>query len=301
MDISNLLRNKSKQNDILVRKILKIIENPTVRHFWEHDYKKYGKNEFGPPINKLSKLLISGPVSLMLSQPENRFHFRKMMDQGTILLVDLSNIGVTLQQVLGSFLLSLLHLTALSRRDTPIEDRKPFHVFCDEAPNFITTDSSIEKMIVETRKYEVSLSLAHQYLSQLSAKKRDALSGVGTSINFKVNKSDAEYYAKNLQGRVKPEDLTGLAVGESFFRVDTDAGTEIVKMETLKPLKIPKQNFRERIIESSYKSYYRPAPEIKKWLKRAGDRWLEPHAPLVEQSPRKLENKAEDFEYDELF
>ena len=67
LDISNLLHNKSQPNEIVVREILKVIDNQTARQFWEQDYKGYGKNELSPPINKLSKLLISGSISLMLS------------------------------------------------------------------------------------------------------------------------------------------------------------------------------------------------------------------------------------------
>ena len=194
LDISNLLRNKSKTNEALICEILKVIDNQTVRQFWAHDYRGYGKNDLSPPINKLSKLLVSGSISLMLSQPENRFNFRKIMDQGNMLLVNFSNMGVTVRQVLGCFILSSLHLSALSRSDIPKDDRKQFHIYCDEAHNFLT--DSLENLIAETLKYRVSLSIAHQYLSQFnSKKKRDALSTVGSSIIFRVDKSDGDFLA----------------------------------------------------------------------------------------------------------
>ena len=55
-----------------------VIDNESVRQFWIHDYEKYGKDDLGPPRNKLSKLLVSGTVSLMLSQPESLFNFRQI-------------------------------------------------------------------------------------------------------------------------------------------------------------------------------------------------------------------------------
>jgi len=295
LDISNLLRNKSKTNEVLIRQILKVVENQTARQFWEHDYRGYGKNDLSPPINKLSKLLISGPISLMLSQPENRFNFRKIMDQGGILLVNLSNMGVTVRQVLGCFILSNLHLSALSRSDLPIDDRKQFHIHCDEAHNFLT--DSLENLIAETRKYRVSLAIAHQYLSQFnSKKKRDALSTAASSIIFKVDKRDADYLAKDLQGKVKAEGLVSLGVGEAFARI----GTDIVKIETRPPLKIPGAHFRDRIIEDSRRKYCKPTHEVRKWIRHAGNRWLEPYAPLNPTNAEWSETDNEDFGYDEF-
>jgi len=295
LDISNLLRNKSKTNEALIRQILKVVDNQTARQFWEHDYRGYGKNDLSPPINKLSKLLISGPISLMLSQPENRFNFRKIMDQGGILLINLSNMGVTVRQVLGCFILSNLHLSALSRSDISIEDRKQFHIHCDEAHNFLT--DSLENLIAETRKFRTSLCIAHQYLSQFNnKKKRDALSTVASSIIFKVDKRDADYLAKDLQGKVKSEDLVSLKRGEAYARI----GTDIVKIETRPPLEIPDTHFRDKIIENSRKKYCRPVHEIKKWLRHAGNKWIEPYAPLNPTNVEISETENEDFSYDEF-
>ena len=68
-------------------------------------------------------------VSLMLSQPDSAFTFREVMDKGMIFLADLSTVGSEVREVLGCLILSLLHLTALSRSDTMPEDRQPFHHF----------------------------------------------------------------------------------------------------------------------------------------------------------------------------
>ena len=217
------------------------------------------------------------------------------MDQGKILLINLSNLGVTVRQVLGCFILSSLHLSALSRSDIAIDERKQFHIYCDEAHNFLT--DSLENLIAETRKYRVSLSIAHQYLSQFnSKKKRDALSTVGSSIILNVDKRDADYLAKHLQGKVKAQDLVSLRMGEAFARVDTD----IVKIKTRPPLKIPDTHFKDRIIEDSRRKYCKPAHEIRKWIRHCNNRWLEPYAPLNPATSESSETDNEDFGYDEF-
>ena len=293
LDISDLLRNKSDESKILRREILKVVDNESVCQFWLHDYENYGKDDLGPPKNKLSKLLVSGTVSLMLSQPESRFNFRRIMDEGMILLVNLSGIG-SMGEILGCFILSLLHLTALSRSTLPIKERKQFHIHCDEAHRFMT--DSLEDLIVETRKYAVSLSLSHHYLSQFSQKKTDAFSSVGSTIIFNVDSKDARYLIKDLRGLVKVDDITSLEVGNAIARI----GTDIVRLKTHPPLPIPDLNFRDRIIDESRRKYYKPVHEVQKWVRLRGDRWRQPFTSLVHGPSEGSDNGIEELTYDEF-
>ena len=131
----------------------------------------------------------------------------------------------------------------------PIEDRRQFHIHCDEAHQFMT--DTLENLIAETRKFNVSLSLAHQYLSQFGRKKTDALSTVGSSVIFNVDKRDAQYLIKDLQEKVKVEELVSLGKGEAIARV----GTDIVRIRTRPPLTFPRPNFKDRIIKESRNKY----------------------------------------------
>jgi hypothetical protein len=293
LDVSNLLRNKSEESKILRREILDMIENETVRQFWHHDYPNYRKDDLGPPRNKLSKLLVSNTVSLMLSQPESLFNLRDIMDRGMILLVNLSGVGSMVRSIMGCFILSLMHLTALSRSSIAISDRKPFHIHCDEAHRFMT--DSLEDLIAETRKYKVSLSLAHQYMSQFGRKKTDAFSSVGSTIIFNVDSRDAGYLVKDLQKKVKVEDLVSLGVGEAIARI----GTDIVRFKTHPPFPIPKRHFKQRIIENSRRKYCRPANEVQGWIRRRGERWNKGFSPLSPCTSGKS-GYVEEFEYDEF-
>jgi len=132
---------------------LEVIENEEARKFWQHDFIRYRSDEFGPPKHKLSKLLVSGTISLMLSQPNSRFNFRQAMDDRMIFLGNLSKLGTEVREILGGFILAILHATALGRCDTPPERRKVFHVYLDEAHRFVT--DALEDVIAETRKYGV--------------------------------------------------------------------------------------------------------------------------------------------------
>jgi hypothetical protein len=294
LDLSNLLRH-SEESKRFRNEILHVIDNEAVRRFWLHDFEKYGKDDFGPPKNKLSKLLVSGSVSLMLSQRDSLFNFRKIMDRGMILFANLSTVGPLIREILGCFMLSLFHLAAVSRSDTPIKKRKQFHIYCDEAHRFVT--DALEDLIVETRKYSVSLILAHQYMSQFGQRKTDAISSVGSTIIFNVDRKDAQFFKKDLRDLVKVDDLISLGVGEAIARI----GTDIVRVKTAEPYKIKAKNFRDRIIEQSRRRYYRPTHEVRKAIRRRGDRWNSPFSPL---NPDPLENdcsgESEEFVYDEF-
>ena len=128
LDVSNLLRQKSEESRRLKSMILKSVEDEPLRTFWRHDFDRYKSADLAPPQHKLSKLLTSGTVSLMLSQSETSFDLRDVMDSGKILLIDLSSIGTEVREILGCFILSLLHLTALGRNSLSGEEQRPFHI-----------------------------------------------------------------------------------------------------------------------------------------------------------------------------
>jgi len=256
LDVSNLLMKGSPVGDMLRADILSALKTPALRNFWECDFKGYRHDELAPPKHKLSKLLLSGTVSLMLSQAESRINISKIMEEGQILLVNLGNLGSQVREVLGCFLLALLHIMALKRSSLRAENRRPFHIYCDEAHRFVT--DALEDIIAETRKFAVSLTLAHHYMRQFKAEKADALATVGSTIIFNVDSNDARYLLNNLREEVEVKDIVGLGLGEAVARI----GTEIVKIKTFKPQSELRDDIRERIIGLSHERYYKPISEI---------------------------------------
>ena len=294
LDLADLLRNKSEQSKQLRKEILKVVDNVSVRQFWMHDFERYGKDDLGPPRNKLSKLLVTGTVSLMLSQPDSIIDFSEVMDQGMILLVNLSTVGPTVREILGCFVLSLLHLNALNRSSIPREDRRQFDIYCDEAHRFMT--DALEDLIAETRKFNVSLNLAHQYMSQFGHRKIDAFSSVGTTVIFNVDERDARFLTKDLRGKVKPEDMFNLEVAEAIARI----GTGVVKFRLPPPLEADNKALRERIIENSRGRFYRPVPEVRKAILRRRERWAPTFTSLASTTDRDENGRVEEFVYDEF-
>jgi hypothetical protein len=226
----------------------------------------------------------------MLSQPESLIDFRQIMGKGMILLVNLSTVGSEVREILGCFILSLFHLTALGRSDTTINQRKQFHIYADEAHRFIS--EALEDLIAETRKFAVSLNIAHHYFSQFGNKKVDALSNVGTTIIMNVDGKDARFITKDLRNLVQAEDLMELEVGKAIARI----GTEIVRVKLNGPLATPERHFKETIIQNSLKLYYRPVDIIRDIIRQRARRWERSFTSLVPD----INLRNEDFEYDEF-
>jgi Helicase HerA, central domain/TraM recognition site of TraD and TraG len=189
--------------------------NPKVRDFWLREFENYPKTfrleAIAPIQNKAGAFLSSPVLRNILVQPRSSFDLRQVIDEGKILLVNLAKgrIGEDTAGLLGAMLVSRIGLAGLSRADTPEDERRDFHVYLDEFQNFTTL--SLASMLSELRKYRVSLTLSHQYLSQLEPEVRDAILGnVGTIISFRLGVPDAEILAKEFYPEFSVEDLINL-------------------------------------------------------------------------------------------
>jgi len=264
LDVANLLTPNSSERDRLCRRIAAQVDNEFSRRFFEHDLRTYGKDDLAPPQHKLSKLLLADPLSLVLSQPEDRFDFRQMMDAGgQIFIGNLASIG-PVRNLLGCLLIALLHLAAISRSDTPEHKRPPFHLYIDEAHRFLK--SGIEDLFVEMRKFQVSTTLVHHYMSQFDSDQADALRQAETTIVFNEPEDEARSLARLLGGQVQAEDLTTLGLGEAVVRV----GTQVARIRTPGPRPIPANSPRDRIVELSRQRYYKSRQEIEDLIQRRG-------------------------------
>ena len=290
-DVAMALKVKPRKGKELRNRILGSTESQLVYEFWRHDIDNYGKVDFGPVQHKLNKLMSSDTVELMLSQPDNRINFRTIMDEGMVFIANLSRIGPGSRDVLGEFILSFLHLAALSRSAVPPELRKPFHTYVDEAHRFV--GSTVEDLIAETRKYRVSLTLAHQYLRQFTRETIDALGVVGSTIMFGLQQADAERMAKTMGDRIQAQGLTSLGVGEAVARI----GTEVVRITTPPPSDKFDESIRDKVVQMSRERYCRRACEVREVIRRRCNRRATPRVVPSTQAER---GECEELRYAEL-
>jgi len=295
-DVYDILSHSDETKKIR-QLVLEVVQNDLCRKFWRDEINKYRSDELGPPKHKLSKLLLSSTGgSLMLSQPENMFNFRHMMDDGMIFIADLSsNLGTEIKQIIGGFIVALMCTTALSREDNPKNERRPFNLYLDEAHLFIT--NKLESILVEARKFNLRLTLAHQHLHQFDSVKIGALGTVGTTVVFKVDSGDAAHLSKGFKKKVEVKDFIELEQGDAIMR----CGSEIVKIKTLEPFGIPEENFSDWIIAESRRKYYKPVSEVRRMIEQRRERAnkpFEPLAPVIETHNKTF--LSENFDHDKF-
>jgi hypothetical protein len=130
------------------------------------------------------------------------------MDNRKILLVNLSkgDLGEDNSSLLGSVLMNLILIAALTRRDTPVEQRVPFHVLVDEFQSYATSDT-FSILQSEARKYALDTIVAHQYRDQLDDLNRGSTLNVANFIVFRVSGIDSHELASQFDNTPPPPEF----------------------------------------------------------------------------------------------
>lgn len=209
------------------KEITRHIRNQVVCDFWRYEFEAYPprlRAEAVAPIqNKLGALLADPRLYRIFVEPGIDLHFREIMDEGKVLLVNLGKgqIGEDSAFILGNLIVSTIGLAAFSRAESPPDRRRPFFLYLDEFHNFTTL--SLVNMMSELRKYGLGLTLAHQHLHQLEPDIRHAVLGnAGTIISFRVGPEDAHVLAQEFQPEFDASDLLNLANRDIYLKLMID-------------------------------------------------------------------------------
>lgn len=188
---------------------------PQVRRFWMVEFPSYPirmrMEAVAPVMNKIGAFLSDPFLHRILALPESTFDLRKIMDEGQVLLVNLSKgrIGEGPAAIFGALLMASIGLAGLSRSEMPESTRRPFFVYGDEFQTYTTL--AVANMLAELRKYGVGLTLANQYLDQVEPEVLSAIMGnVGTLVAFRVGAPDAQALVKEFTPEFDAGDLISL-------------------------------------------------------------------------------------------
>lgn len=268
LDISRLLTDKDFRKETL-----DYCTDVTVLQFWKHEFGQWNEKQvnesIAPVLNKVGAFTANPIIRNIIGQPKSSFDVRKIMDEGKILVVNLSKglIGEDNAGILGSFLVTKVQLAAMSRSDIPdVADRRPFYLYVDEFQNFATDSFAV--ILSEARKYGLNLTVANQYISQMTDSVRDAVFGnVGTTISFRVSADDAPILSKQFEPTFESQDL--LQMNNRNFVISMIINGEKVPAFSATTLSLPtspQDNF-DRIVEVSRRGYARPRAEIEEEIR----------------------------------
>ena len=263
LDITRMLTDKRFREDTLT-----YCKDTVVMQFWKVEFAswndKFASEAIAPVLNKVGAFTANPVIRNIIGQPKSTFNIREIMDDGKILIVNLSKglIGEDNASILGAFMVTKIQLAAMSRSDIPkIEDRRPFYLYVDEFQNFAT--DSFATILSEARKYGLNLTVANQYISQMSDTVRDAVFGnVGTMMSFRVSADDAPNLAKQFEPQFEPNDL--LQMHNRNFVINMVINGEKAPAFSARTLNLPppQTDNTGRIIENTRRLYSRSRKDI---------------------------------------
>ena len=187
-------------------------EFPQVLAFWQRLDRRPEKEQremTDSSLNKLERFQIDRTMKGIFGQPTPSVDFRQAMDEGKIVIVKLhsSRLGPNNAALVGAFTVWELFQAAISRIDTPTEERRQYHLIADEFQTYMTT--AFPRLIEEVRKFGVDVAIAHQRRGQLREGSMDAPLVCGNKIVFQVIGHDAVALAKEFDVTPPPPPVIG--------------------------------------------------------------------------------------------
>lgn len=170
--------------------------------------------------NKLASFATMDSLKVLFGHPSQSFDLADAMAKRRIVLINIpkGRLEPEAVRVLGAFFVSRILRTALGRSALDKDQRPPFHLYVDEAHNYATR--SFATMLSEAAKYNLSVTMATQYLEQYPDDVRKAVLGnVGSIITFQVGTPDARALSRD-GSHVPVEAYLELGVGQAIVRTD---------------------------------------------------------------------------------
>lgn len=283
LDITRILTDKKFRSQVM-----EYVKDPVVKNFWQVEFAsyndKFAAEAVAPVLNKVGAFTANPTVRNIIGQPKSSFNVRKIMDERKILIVNLSRglIGEDNAALLGALLVTKIQLGAMSRADIPAGERVPFYLYVDEFQNFAT--DSFATILSEARKYALNLTVANQYIAQMSMGVRDAVFGnVGSIIAFRMGADDARVMMKYFEPKFEEYDLVHMH--NRHFVVSLTIEGEKAQAFSATTLDLPGQyvDQTERIVANSREKYAKGKGSIESYVR---ERYLEPNERPKHSEPR---------------
>jgi hypothetical protein len=218
---------------------------------------------------KFEDFVFDPKLRLIFGQKRSTIRIREIMDQGRILLVNLAKgqLAEPNARFLGMVLLAKIQAAAMARSTIPQAKRRIFYLYVDEFQSVATENFVL--LLSEARKFGLALTLANQFLSQISDKRiHQAISGnVGTQICFRVGREDAEMIEPQFTPFFDKFDLANLPNRNAFVRTTVD-GQSVTpfSMETVLPQSETSEATARELLKISRQKYGRAKADVEREL-----------------------------------
>ncbi len=243
------------------QKVVEYIEDDMVKRFWAIEFadwsEKFDTDAIIPLVNKLGQFLSNPMLRNIFGQKTNKINLEELMNTKKIILINLSKgkIGEENSSFFGSMFLTKIKQAGMARAKLDHKNRHDFYLYVDEFQNVVT--DTFENILSEARKYGINLTVAHQYVGQLSKKIQMAVLGnVGSLICFRVGGEDATILRPEFAPIVDIKDMINLGIGEFYIKMTIDGESyDPFSAESLKVLPAPYPSNKDAIITASRQKF----------------------------------------------
>lgn len=203
------------------------IKNRAAFLYFHKTLEGYRKSELAQKTsstsNKIFQIVASSQLANVFGQYRPSIDFGKCMNERKIIIVRIpqGKLGEIYCNLFGAVIVSEIYQSAIERgqaiapNDDPnsIEEYEiaDCYLYIDEFHKI--RSGALDATFAEARKYRLNLTIAHQYLRQLSQSTLDAVIGnAGTTISFRASAKDAEVLAEQSR-EYAPQTYTNLSNG----------------------------------------------------------------------------------------
>ena len=234
------------------------VSNAEIRAYFENRFDEASdamrRSMTNPVLNKTSAFTADPHFRHILGQKESTFSLIDAIDAGCFIIMALPKNRLGEQTaMIASVLLAKLKNSAFARKR-----RDLFTIYADEIQNLVSSESSLEVMFSELRKFGIGIVAANQYLDQYPPQLRSAVLAIGTHICFQLSSGDADKMASALDGgKNLSELLRNLPLRNFVLKTGSEPWKQVITPK-VEPLKTDFRN----LIERSQKLFARTRSEI---------------------------------------
>jgi hypothetical protein len=206
------------------------LTDPLLAAFWRNEWPGPRERERDTSIkavlNKLGAFVAYEQIRAVVGQGTSTITPRRVMDNGRLLLVDLSRVGGDNASLFGAMAISRYYIDAVGRQGTAMATRRPHLLVVDEAQRFDTR--ALGRIAVEGRKFGLGLVLASQSLAGLGERLRGTILTNAASLALLAPGHDDVRAIARLFAPLTAERLADLRRFELVLRTPGPDGGPIV-------------------------------------------------------------------------
>ncbi len=267
--LQRLLTEKKYQKEVA-----STLSDPVLKQFWQKEFSLMGTMQLSavtaPLTHRLGHFITTKMSRHILLQEKSTISIQQIMDEGKILLINLSkgDLGEDQSSFFGTLVTSLIWMAAYQRTKIPEKQRRDFYLYVDEFQNFATPQFS--EIMSEGRKFHISLIPSHQNIAQIEDLNlvKVIAGNAGTIISLKTSPDDEKFILPFMAPEVEKGEIVNLAPFHFYMKVSTDTSEDAFSGQTI-PLDVKgSEKTAEEIIASTRKKYGTPKAEVEEMLKQ---------------------------------